>query len=86
MQESARRSAVWAGKVEASKTGAADKGYVGHKAAKMMKRSKTAAARAAYSKVCPHDAVGRARHYLQGNYSGEGYKTVKAAVGNWSVS
>lgn len=45
LQESARRSAVWAGKVEASKTGAADKGYVGHKAAKMMKRSKTAEAR-----------------------------------------
>lgn len=40
LQDSARRSAVWSDKVEASKTGAADKGYVGHKSAKMMKRSK----------------------------------------------
>lgn len=30
----------WSNQVEASKIGAADKGYVGHKAAKMMKRSK----------------------------------------------
>lgn len=41
LQKSARRSAVWSNRVEASKIGAADKGYVGHKAAKMMKRSKT---------------------------------------------
>lgn len=40
LETSAKRSAVWSDKVEASKTGAADKGYVGHKAAKMMKRSK----------------------------------------------
>ena len=40
LQQSARRSAVWSDRVEASKIGAADKGYVGHKAAKMMKRSK----------------------------------------------
>lgn len=45
LQQSARRSAVWSGRVESSKTGAADKGYVGHKAAKMMKRSKTIEAR-----------------------------------------
>jgi len=32
---------VWADRVERSKIGAADKGYVGHKAAKMMKRSKS---------------------------------------------
>ncbi len=41
LQKSAGRSASWSDKVEASKVGAADKGYVGHKAAKMMKRSKS---------------------------------------------
>ncbi len=45
LQQSAKRSAVWSDRVEASKIGAADKGYVGHKAAKMMKRSKTIEAR-----------------------------------------
>ena len=40
LQKSAKRSAVWSDRVEASKIGAADKGYVGHKSAKMMKRSK----------------------------------------------
>lgn len=40
LKQSAKRSAVWSDKVEASKKGAADKGFVGHKAAKMMKRSK----------------------------------------------
>lgn len=40
LQRSAKRSAAWSDRVEASKIGAADKGYVGHKAAKMMKRSK----------------------------------------------
>ena len=45
LQHSARRSAVWSNRVEASKIGAADKGYVGHKAAKMMKRSKSIEAR-----------------------------------------
>lgn len=40
LQKSAKRSAVWSDRVEASKIGAADKGFVGHKAAKMMKRSK----------------------------------------------
>ena len=45
LQESARRTAVWSATVEASKTGAYDKGYVGHKAEKMMKRSKTIEAR-----------------------------------------
>ena len=43
--ESAKRAAVWSERVEASKIGAADKGYVGHKAAKMMKRSKSIEAR-----------------------------------------
>ena len=45
MKESAKQSKVWSDKVEASKRGAADKGYVGHKAAKMMRRSKNAEAR-----------------------------------------
>lgn len=40
LKKSAKRSAVWSDKVEASKKGAVDKGFVGHKAAKMMKRSK----------------------------------------------
>lgn len=41
----AQRTATWSDRVESSKIGAADKGYVGHKAAKMMKRSKTLEAR-----------------------------------------
>ena len=45
LKEAARRSSQWSDKVEASKIGAADKGYVGHKAAKMMKRSKNIEAR-----------------------------------------
>ena len=45
LQKSAKRSAAWSQRVEASKIGAADKGYVGHKSAKMMKRSKTIEAR-----------------------------------------
>lgn len=45
LETSAKRTAVWSDKVEASKAGAADKGYVGHKAAKMMKRSKSIEAR-----------------------------------------
>jgi len=45
LRQAARRSEVWSDRVEASKIGAADKGYVGHKAAKMMKRSKSMEAR-----------------------------------------
>lgn len=41
LKSSARRTADWSDKVEASKIGAADKGYVGHMAAKMMKRAKS---------------------------------------------
>ncbi|MCI8590088.1 MAG: ABC-F type ribosomal protection protein [Clostridiales bacterium] len=41
LQKSAKRTEVWSDRVEASKIGAADKGFVGHKSAKMMKRSKT---------------------------------------------
>ena len=45
LQQAARRTANWSEKVEASKAGAYDKGYVGHKAEKMMKRSKVLQAR-----------------------------------------
>ena len=45
LQQAAKRSEVWSYRVEASKIGAADKGYVGHKSAKMMKRSKVIEAR-----------------------------------------
>lgn len=45
MKQAAERTAVWSGRTEASKTGAADKGYVGHKAVKLMKRSKAIEAR-----------------------------------------
>lgn len=45
LNQAAKRSSMWSDKVEASKRGAFDKGYVGHKAAKMMKRSKTIEAR-----------------------------------------
>ncbi len=45
LRQAARRSADWSDKVEASKAGAYDKGYVGHKSAKMMQRAKNLAAR-----------------------------------------
>lgn len=45
LQQSARRSAAWSDRVEASKAGAMDKGYVGHRSAKMMKRAKSIEAR-----------------------------------------
>lgn len=45
LKQAARRSCGWSNQVEASKAGAYDKGYVGHKAAKMMKRAKAIEAR-----------------------------------------
>lgn len=45
LRQAARRTADWSDKVEASKQGAYDKGYVGHKSAKMMKRAKAIEAR-----------------------------------------
>ena len=47
LEKSAREKADWSNKTEASKigTGAYDRGYIGHKAAKMMKRSKVIEAR-----------------------------------------
>lgn len=45
LRQAAQRTGVWSDRVEASKTGAYDKGYVGHKSAKMMKRAKSLAAR-----------------------------------------
>lgn len=43
LEQAARRSAVWSNRVEASKygNGPVDRGFIGHKSAKMMKRSKT---------------------------------------------
>lgn len=47
LQQSARRAAGWSDKTEALKygNGPVDRGFIGHKAAKMMKRSKAAEAR-----------------------------------------
>ena len=45
LRQSARRAEGWSERVEASKTGASDKGYVGHMAAKAMKRAKSIEAR-----------------------------------------
>ena len=45
LQKAARRTSVWSDRVESSKTGAYDKGFVGHKSAKMMKRAKSLEAR-----------------------------------------
>ncbi len=45
LDQSARQKANWSDQVEKAKIGAADKGYVGHKAAKMMKRAKVVEAR-----------------------------------------
>lgn len=47
MQQSARRTSAWSDRVESSKFGAGpvDRGHIGHKAAKMMKRSKSIEAR-----------------------------------------
>ncbi len=43
LKQSAREKCIWSDKVEASKIGSGpvDRGYIGHMAAKMMKRSKT---------------------------------------------
>lgn len=40
LKQAARRAAGWSDKVEKSKSGAFDSGYVGHKSAKMMQRAK----------------------------------------------
>lgn len=40
LEDSTRKNAVWSDRVERSKAGAGDKGYVGHMAAKAMKRAK----------------------------------------------
>ncbi len=45
LRDASRQAMVWSDRVEASKRGAADKGYVGHKSAKMMKRAKGMEAR-----------------------------------------
>ena len=51
LQETARQTSMWADRIEASKNGTRnsglrpDRGYIGHKSAKMMKRAKSAEAR-----------------------------------------
>lgn len=45
LKQSAKRSALWSENTEAAKKGACDKGFVGHKSAKMMKRAKAIEAR-----------------------------------------
>lgn len=45
LQQAARRTAAWSDRAETEKTGAYDKGYIGHKAAKVMKRAKAIEAR-----------------------------------------
>lgn len=47
MQKAAQKTSVWSDRVEASKYGGGpvDRGYIGHKSAKMMKRSKAIEAR-----------------------------------------
>lgn len=45
LKQAAKRTEMWSNKTEATKSAAADSGFVGHKAAKMMKRSKSAQAR-----------------------------------------
>ncbi len=45
LKQSARRSSGWSDQVEATKKRASDSGFVGHKAAKMMKRAKAIEAR-----------------------------------------
>lgn len=47
LQKSMRRTSAWSDKIEASKFGSCppDRGYIGHKSAKMMKRSKSIEAR-----------------------------------------
>ncbi|HIX15915.1 MAG TPA: ABC-F type ribosomal protection protein [Candidatus Hungatella pullicola] len=47
LQQAAKRTSAWSDQVEASKVGAGpvDRGYIGHKSAKMMKRAKSIEAR-----------------------------------------
>lgn len=45
LHHAAQRTAAWSDKVEKSKIGAFDKGFIGHKSAKMMKRAKSIEAR-----------------------------------------
>lgn len=67
LQQAARRTSAWSDRVEASKIGAADKGFVGHKSAKMMKRAKTLAKR-------QEDALEEKRGLLQNRETAEALK------------
>lgn len=71
LKKAAQQAAKWSDKKEKSKVGAYDKGYVGHKAAKMMQRSKSIEARkeeawVAKSKLLKNiDAVDELKLYPQ---------------------
>lgn len=67
LQQAARRTSAWSDRVEASKAGAYDKGFVGHKSAKMMKRAKALEAR-------QEKALEEKRGLLQNRESAEALK------------
>ena len=68
LSQSAKRTQGWSDRVEASKTGAADKGYIGHKSAKMMKRAKSIEAR-------QQKAIEQKSGLLKNQGAGRGAKT-----------
>ena len=72
LSQSAKRTQGWSDRVEASKTGAADKGYIGHKSAKMMKRAKSieATAKSNRAEVRSFEKQG----------AGRGVKTASVAI------
>ncbi|WP_018143574.1 ribosomal protection-like ABC-F family protein [Alloscardovia criceti] len=67
LRQAAQRTSQWSEKTEASKIGAADKGFVGHKAAKMMKRSKSIESR-------QNEAIEKAEGLLKNAESAEKLK------------
>lgn len=67
LKQAVKRTEAWSNRVEASKQGAFDKGFVGHKAAKMMKRSKSIEAR-------QHAALEEAEGLLQNAETAERLK------------
>lgn len=67
LKQAAKRTEQWSNRVEASKQGAFDKGFVGHKAAKMMKRSKSIESR-------QHTALEEAEGLLQNAETAERLK------------
>ena len=73
LSQSAKRTQGWSDRVEASKTGAADKGYIGHKSAKMMKRAKSIEAR-------QQKAIEQKSGLLKNQGAGRGAKTASVAI------